>query len=239
MQFEKKDFRFNNMETPSHGSWDTAHVISNSQNVGQHLSTSNTRSTDTGETKKFARSNPPLRLHYLGSNHQSETMSTAFDIMATSEDSSGLSLPLLRDPIWNDSSHTGFMPPATAGYSRCNTMYLEPNAPITHTRAHDQEVESEDLVSGAWLGGQTHGGAARPKRSRIALVQEEEMNNFREDRAGTPHISELLVEDDMVEIFSVEELGMEHAFHAVAEVMHQNEAMLSSSLRYQGTSRGL
>ncbi|RAR13036.1 high affinity nickel transport protein nic1 [Stemphylium lycopersici] len=197
------------MEISLQKSWDSGDAISNPQNVDEHLSTSNIRSIDTGETTKVAHSSPPGPLHNLSSNFQSETMPTASEMTGISENASELGRTLLRAYISNNSSYTGFMPPASAGTSRREMTYLEPNAPVTRTGVHDQGWEFGVPVRRAWLGGQSHTHGARPKRNRVTLVQEEEMNSFREDRAGTPHMSELLAEDNIVKAFSVEELGME------------------------------
>lgn len=237
VQFENINFRFNKMEISLQKSWDSGDAISNPQNVDEHLSTSNIRSIDTGETTKVAHSSPPGPLHNLSSNFQSETMPTASEMTGISENASELGRTLLRAYISNNSSYTGFMPPASAGTSRREMTYLEPNAPVTRTGVHDQGWEFGVPVRRAWLGGQSHTHGARPKRNRVTLVQEEEMNSFREDRAGTPHMSELLAEDNIVKAFSVEELGMEREFHTLVEARHHNQSMLSSRFRGQGPSR--
>jgi hypothetical protein len=56
-----------------------------------------------------------------------------------------------------------------------------------------------------------------PKRKQCAFVMEEEMEFFREDRAGTPHISELQADDDVLAPLSVEELGMVGEAEALEE----------------------
>jgi hypothetical protein len=47
-----------------------------------------------------------------------------------------------------------------------------------------------------------------PKRRRAAFVKDEELNCMLEDRAGTPHISELQHDEDVFTSLSVEELGL-------------------------------
>lgn len=47
-----------------------------------------------------------------------------------------------------------------------------------------------------------------PKRKQSTFVKEEEMKFMFEDQVGTPHISELQLEDDVGAQLSVEELGM-------------------------------
>jgi hypothetical protein len=55
---------------------------------------------------------------------------------------------------------------------------------------------------------QTDSDSFGPKRKQSVFVKEEELKCFREDRAGTPHISELLVDDDVAAPLSVAELSM-------------------------------
>jgi hypothetical protein len=49
---------------------------------------------------------------------------------------------------------------------------------------------------------------AGPKRRLAAFVKDEELNCMLEDRAGTPHISELQHDEDVFTCLSVEELGL-------------------------------
>jgi len=47
-----------------------------------------------------------------------------------------------------------------------------------------------------------------PKRKQAAFVKEEELNCMLEDRAGTPHLSELQHDEDVTAALQVEELGL-------------------------------
>jgi hypothetical protein len=47
-----------------------------------------------------------------------------------------------------------------------------------------------------------------PKRQRSAFVKDEELKCMREDRVGTPHISELQHDEDMTVQLDDEELGL-------------------------------
>lgn len=49
---------------------------------------------------------------------------------------------------------------------------------------------------------------AGPKRKRAAFVKDEELNCLLEDRAGTPHISELGYDDEVLASLNGEELGI-------------------------------
>jgi hypothetical protein len=53
-----------------------------------------------------------------------------------------------------------------------------------------------------------HSTQIGPKRKQCAFVMEEEMEFFREDRAGTPHISELQADEEVMAPLGVEELAM-------------------------------
>ena len=47
-----------------------------------------------------------------------------------------------------------------------------------------------------------------PKRKQAAFVKEEELNCMLEDRAGTPHLSELQHDEDITATLNMEELGL-------------------------------
>jgi hypothetical protein len=64
-----------------------------------------------------------------------------------------------------------------------------------------------------------------PMRKQCAFVKEEEMKFFREDRAGTPHISELQADDDVIAPLSVEELGMGGEVEALGRNRQENESV--------------
>jgi hypothetical protein len=56
---------------------------------------------------------------------------------------------------------------------------------------------------------------AGPKRKRVAFVKDEELNCMVEDRAGTPHISELRYDEEVMASLNVEELGLAGAAEAL------------------------
>jgi hypothetical protein len=56
---------------------------------------------------------------------------------------------------------------------------------------------------------------AGPKRKRVALVKDEERNYMVEDRAGTPHISELRYDEEILASLNFEELGLAGAAEAL------------------------
>jgi hypothetical protein len=66
--------------------------------------------------------------------------------------------------------------------------------------------------------------AIGPGRKQTAFVKDEELECTREDRAGTPHISELQTDDDVIAPFSVEELGMGGEAEALAETWYEYNA---------------
>ena len=51
----------------------------------------------------------------------------------------------------------------------------------------------------------------RPKRKRVTFVKDEELNYMLEDRAGTPHISELRYDEDFFVSMRVEDLELARA----------------------------
>ena len=55
-----------------------------------------------------------------------------------------------------------------------------------------------------------------PERKQITFVKEEDREYVREDRAGTPHISELQADDDLFPPSDVEELSMGGEVDALA-----------------------
>jgi hypothetical protein len=78
----------------------------------------------------------------------------------------------------------------------------------------DSETEAEEAALFIAIG---------PKRKQCAFVKEEEMKWFREDRAGTPHISEIQADDHVIAPLSVEELGMGGEVEALARSRHDDE----------------
>jgi hypothetical protein len=63
--------------------------------------------------------------------------------------------------------------------------------------------------------------AIGPGCKQTAFVKDEELECTREDLAGTPHISELQTDDDVIAPFSMEELGMSGEAEALAETWYE------------------
>jgi hypothetical protein len=62
-----------------------------------------------------------------------------------------------------------------------------------------------------------------PKRQRSAFVKEEELNCLLEDRVGTPHISELQLDEDVTAHLNVQELGLAGAVNMLVDGEEQRD----------------
>ncbi|KAF7568391.1 FabB, 3-oxoacyl-(acyl-carrier-protein) synthase [Pyrenophora tritici-repentis] len=100
------------------------------------------------------------------------------------------------------------IPPAIARDPRRKTAWLKARAQTARDRAHLQNDGREVDENPCLLKKQDNCIATGPKRQQIIFVKEEELKSILDDRAGTPHISELRVDDDSVGSFNIEELGV-------------------------------
>jgi hypothetical protein len=131
------------------------------------------------------------------------------------------------------------IPPAVARDPRRKTAWLKARAQFARNRAlrYDIPGEAADLPEDPMnfpmdipMDSETEAEEEAalfadigPKRKQCAFVREEEMKWFREDRAGTPHISELQADDDVIAPLSVEELSMGGEVEALARIRHEQE----------------
>jgi hypothetical protein len=119
----------------------------------------------------------------------------------------------------NSSIDTSVIPPKIARDPRRKTAWLKARAQYTRDRHIQQQTES-DLADVMDLSPEPFHrvgtGVFGLKRKQSAFVKEEELKYVREDHAGTPHISELQIGDEVVAPLSVEELGMGGEVDALA-----------------------
>ncbi|KAF1938865.1 hypothetical protein EJ02DRAFT_425378 [Clathrospora elynae] len=111
------------------------------------------------------------------------------------------------------------MPPKVARDPRRKSAWLKARA--QHARNRELQQYSEFEVLHVTLEPRPRPQRADsavfgPKRKQAAFVKEEELKCFREDRAGTPHISELQPDDEVIAPLTVEELGMGGEAEALA-----------------------
>lgn len=100
-------------------------------------------------------------------------------------------------------------PRSTRGQCR-EDIALEGPAEVAldHVHVQNQKTALEQLARQQLRRNRMPNYVARFKKNQIILIQEEEMRCFCEDVAGTPHISELQTEDDVVAVPRIEVFGL-------------------------------
>jgi hypothetical protein len=117
----------------------------------------------------------------------------------------------------NSANDTFVIPPKIARDPRRKTAWLKARAQYTRDRHTQQHAEKDVMDLSPERLHRVGTGDFGPKRKQSAFVKEEELKYCREDRAGTPHISELQVGDELVAPLSVEELCMGGEAEALAK----------------------
>ena len=103
------------------------------------------------------------------------------------------------------------MPPAVGRDPRRKTAWLKARAQYARDRKLQRNSvfeHREVLQAPDHQPQRAESSDFGPKRKQIAFVKEEELKCLREDRVGTPHISELQPDDDVNTHLNVEQLGM-------------------------------
>ncbi|KAF1847424.1 uncharacterized protein K460DRAFT_363498 [Cucurbitaria berberidis CBS 394.84] len=107
----------------------------------------------------------------------------------------------------NHSVGTCAMPPAISRDSRRKTAWLKSRAQY----AHDRKLQRYSTPESCEVLQEPDRNCSNdfgPIRKQSVFVKEEELKCLLEDRAGTPHISELQPDDDINTQLDIEELGM-------------------------------
>jgi hypothetical protein len=114
------------------------------------------------------------------------------------------------------------MPPAIARNPRRKLAWMKARAQQARDRLMQEYSECE-MATPKIETTQCFSAGMVPKRQRLAFVKEEELNCMLEDRVGTPHISELQLDEDVATHLNIQELGLAGAVDMLVDEEEQTD----------------
>jgi hypothetical protein len=117
---------------------------------------------------------------------------------------------------------TAMIPPAITRSPRRKLAWTK--ARIQHARDHERATsgsDTQEMPSEPERLEEAGATSFGPMRKQSAFVKDEELMSLFEDRVGTPHISELRLDDDVSAHLNVEELGIAGEVEALLGGEHE------------------